>query len=225
MSSRTLRRAHACTALVIVPALVLGACSSSLPPAPAHSTGQAATPVAVAAPTETATRLAPTPVPIPSSSSGVIVTPDFEPPAALCPGPGGQVDPPNVRVRVGDGRSMPATMGASGVMTCSTTGSSDVGELEYPAPLVALADDELTFAVDRGWHILWFEEFDHPKRGEGGSMTPGVRVAGGPAEVTIPVPTRTGNMIVGAHLWVVRDDGRVVASVEPMVWVRVEPGG
>ena len=110
-------------------------------------------------------------------------------------------------------------------MTCSTTGSSDVGDLEYPAPLVALADDELTFAVDPGWHILWVEEFDKPKRGEGGNVTPGVRVAGGPAEVTIPVPARTGNMIVGAHLWVVRDDGRLVASVEPMVWVRVEPGG
>jgi hypothetical protein len=153
------------------------------------------------------------------------VTPDFEPPAARCPSPPGSIEPPDVRVRAEEGKPIAATMGTTSVQTCSTTGVSDVGELDYPAPLTAHAGDELTFSVDRGWRILWVEEFDKPKRGEGGNVTPGVRVAGGPAEMTIPVPARTGNMIVGAHLWVVSDDGTVVASVEPMVWVRVEPGG
>ena len=51
-------------------------------------------------------------------------------------------------------------------------------------------------------------------------MTPGVRVEGGPAEVSIPVPGRTGDMIVGMDMWVARDDGRVTARIEPMVWVR-----
>ena len=46
-------------------------------------------------------------------------------------------------------------------------------------------------------------------------MTPGVRVAGGPAEVSIPVPGRTGDMIVGMDMWVARDDGKVTARIEP----------
>jgi len=56
------------------------------------------------------------------------------------------------------------------------------------------------------------------------NVTPGTAVAGGPSEVTIPVPPRTGNIIVGATMWVVRDDGRVVASLTPSVWVRVAGG-
>ena len=165
----------------------------------------------------------PTPVPNPSSSSDVIVTQDFEPPVPLCPGPLGQVDPPGVRVRIADGEPIAATMGSAGLQTCGTSGASDVGDLTYPAPLVALAGDTLTFAVDPGWRILWFEAFDHPKRGDGANMTPGVRVAGGPAEVSIPVPGRTGDMIVGMDMWVARDDGKVTARIEPTVWV--QPAG
>ena len=129
---------------------------------------------------------------IPRRAPDVIVTQDFEPPAPLCPGPLGQVDPPGVRVRIADGQPIAATMGSSGSRRARRPGSTTSATSTYPAPLVALADDELTFAVDPGWHILWFEEFDHPKRGDGGNMTPGVRVAGGPAEVSIPVPAGPG---------------------------------
>ena len=69
----------------------------------------------------------PTPVPNPSSSSDVVVTQNFEPPAPLCPGPVGQVDPPDVRVRIADGEPIAATMGSFGLATCGTSGDYDVG--------------------------------------------------------------------------------------------------
>ena len=47
-------------------------------------------------------------------------------------------------------------------------------------------------------------------------------MADGPAEVTIPVPERTGNLIVGMTMWVASDDGRTVAQLSPSTWVRVE---
>ena len=47
-------------------------------------------------------------------------------------------------------------------------------------------------------------------------------MADGPAEVSIPVPARTGNRIVGMTMWVVSDDGRTVAQLNPSTWVRVE---
>jgi hypothetical protein len=152
------------------------------------------------------------------------VTQDFEPPAPLCPGPLRQVDPPVVQVRIADGKPIAATMGSAGLQTCGTSGEFDVGDLAYPAALVATADDKLTFTVDPGWHILWFEAFDHPKRGDDTNVTPGVRVAGGPAEVSIPVPGRAGDMIVGMDVWVARDDGRATAKIEPTVWVRPAGG-
>ena len=219
--SRRLRR----LAAIAVVALACAACSSSPAPSPASvgATAAAGTPVAQASPTQPPAPADPTPVPNSSSSADVVVTPDFEPPVALCPGPVGPVDLPGVQVRIGDGQPIAATMGSGGIFTCGTSGQFDVGDLTYPAPLVAQATDKLTFAVDRGWKILWFEEFDHPKRGDGGNLTPGVRVAGGPAEVTIPVPGRTGDMTVGMDMWVARDDGKVVAKIEPIVWV--QPAG
>ena len=206
-------------AIVVLAFACSGCASSSVPSAAAVAATTAAAPPTTTVPVSP--RMAdPTPVPNPSSSSDVIVTQDFEPPAPLCPGPLGPVDPPGVRVRIADGEPIAATMGSAGLQTCGTSGEYDVGDLTYPAPLVALAGDTLTFTVDPGWRILWFEAFDHPKRGDGANMTPGVRVAGGPAEVSIPVPGRTGDMIVGMDMWVARDDGKVTARIEPTVWVR-----
>ena len=209
---------------LLIFAFSCAACASS--PAPSAAAIAATTP---AAPTDTAAPVSPrvadpTPVPNPSSSADVIVTQDFEPPAPLCPGPLGQVDPPGVQVRIADGEPIAATMGSGGLQTCGTSGEYDVGDLTYPAALVAFADDRLTFTVDPGWHILWFEAFDHAKLGDGTNMTPGVRVAGGPVEVSIPVPGRAGDMIVGMDVWVARDDGRATARIEPMVWVRPAGG-
>jgi hypothetical protein len=166
----------------------------------------------------------PTPVPMPSASVDVIVFPDFVPPTPACPAPLGPAEAPAIRVRVGDGDPMAATMASSTVMTCSTTGVSDVGDMRYPAPLVARPDDELIFAVDPGWTILWLDEFDHEKNGEGGNVTPGTRAPDPGNEVAVPVPKRTGDMIVGADIWLIRDDGRIVAQVAPAVWVRVGGG-
>ncbi len=201
--------------LSVFAALVLGVTCVACAASPA--------PTAVPAGRQTPSPANPTRVPAPSSSETVVVSPDFEPPDALCPGPLGKVDPPGVRVRIGDREPIAATMGSGGLLTCGTSGQYDVGDLTYPAPLVAQADDKLTFAVDPGWKILWFQEFDNPKRGDGAGMTPGVRVVGGPAEVTIPVPGRTGDMTVGMDMWVARDDGKVIAKIEPIVWV--QPAG
>ena len=103
------------------------------------------------------------------------------PRARSCPPP-----EPNVSVRIGDGAPVPATMGSSTTQTCTTTGVADVGELDYPAPLVGDAGDDLTFAVDGGWHIRWIQEFDRDKREESGDTTRAGPVADGPAEVTDP---------------------------------------
>jgi hypothetical protein len=113
-------------------------------------------------------------------------------------------------------------MGSSTTQTCGTTGVADVGELDYPAPLVGHAGDDLTFAVDGGWHIRWIQAYDRDKREGSGDTTREGPVAEGPAEVTIQVPARTGNRIVGMTMWVVSDDGRTVAQLSPSTWVRVE---
>jgi hypothetical protein len=150
------------------------------------------------------------------------VTADLEPPVPRCPAPPVVPREPKVRVRVGDGASIPATMGSSVIQTCTTSEVADVGELDYPAPLAARAGDPLTFAVDGGWHIRWIQAFERDKREESGDTTQEGPVADGPAEVTMPVPARAGNKIVGMTMWVVSNDGRTVAQLTPSTWVRVE---
>ena len=123
-------------AIVVLAFACSGCASSSVPSSAAVAATTAAAPPTTTAPVSP--RMAdPTPVPNPSSSSDVIVTQDFEPPAPLCPGPLGQVDPPGVRVRIADGEPIAATMGSAGLQTCGTSGEYDVGDLTYPAPLVA----------------------------------------------------------------------------------------
>ena len=113
----------------------------------------------------------PTPVPVPSSSAEVVVTSDLEPPVPLCPGPAVAATEPNVSVRIGDGAPVPATMGSWTTQTCGMTEVADVGELDYPAPLIGHPGDDLTFAVDGGWHIRWIQAFDRDKREESGDTT------------------------------------------------------
>ncbi len=121
--SRRVRRPAVVVAVVVLAcaAVLVGAVTV---PAPASATAPVATPVAQAGPTLPPAPADPTPVPNPSSSSDVIVTPDFEPPAALCPGPVGQVDPPGVRVRIGDGQPIAATMGSGGSSRAAPAGNS-----------------------------------------------------------------------------------------------------
>lgn len=210
MQQRRRVRSFAITALAVAS---VGCASTPLP------SSVPAVPSATAA---TETVVLPTPVPVPSSSAEVVVTPDLEPPGPLCPGPAVPAPEPNVSVRIGDGAPVPATMGSSTTQTCTTTGVADVGELDYPAPLVGDAGDDLTFAVDGDWHIRWIQVFDRDKREESGDTTREGPVAEGPPEVTIPIPARTGNSIVGMTMWVVSDDGRTVAQLNPSTWVRVE---
>ena len=212
---------HRASAAIGLLAAVVIACAA--PPTPEPALPSPSAPTAVEVPAGPVAD--PTPVPMPSASVDVIVYPDFVPPTPACPAPLGPAEAPGVRVRVGDGAPLAATMGSSMVMTCSTTGVSDVAEMDFPAALVARPDDELIFAVDRGWTSLWLDEFDHEKDGEGGNVTPGTHAPDRGAEVAVPVPGRTGDMIVGANAWVIRDDGRVVAQIAPAVWVRVGEGG
>ncbi len=75
---------------------------------------------------------------------------------------------------IGDGAPLAATMGSSMVMTCSTTGVSDVAEIGLSRR--RSSRDPATSSSSpwiRGWHILWLEEFDHEKRRRGRQHDPG----------------------------------------------------
>ncbi len=178
-----------------------------------------ATPLPVPTPTSVPTPVQPTPVP-PSPSPSEPAGP-FEPPVPACPAPPNAVDPPHVTAQNEGGAPVAASMGSSTVMTCSTVGTSDNPE---PVPVKALAADPgqaVTMTLDAGWRVLHWEASAHPRGTDDWQAIGAAETPDRPMSISVSVPDVKGDWIVIVSIWAIRLDGRVVAQVSPVVWVRV----
>jgi hypothetical protein len=169
-----------------------------------------------------------TPVPSPSGTpasepsdaeSTDIFYPDFVPPQPLCPAPPNAIKPPTMTVGIKGGRTRPADMGSSSVTTCSTVGTDDRELPDPKAPIVAKTGDLLVFTVSPGWRILAWSESDHPRNDEGTNIIPDTPTPQQPTSFEVPI-WRTGDSIIGVDVWCVGAEGRAIANVSALVWVR-----
>ena len=174
---------------------------------------------------------APSPV-APSSaptSAPPSATPDaepagYEPPAPTCPAPTEAVSPPVFRLDSADGEIViPTTIGEQLVMTCSTTAPSDGAGAQPEVGEVAYLGDEIAVSVGEDWRILHWEGSERPRSGDGVNVITGETPADGPSTITVPVPDREGDTILGLTIWAQSTDGRVVASTSLAAWLQVEP--
>jgi hypothetical protein len=178
---------------------------------------------------------APSPV-APSSAPSVAptsappsATPDaepagYEPPAPACPAPTEAVSPPVFRLDSADGEIViPTTIGEQLVMTCSTTAPSDGAGAEPEVGEVAYLGDGIAVSVGEDWRILHWEGSERPRSGDGVNVITGETPANGPSTITVPVPDREGDTILGLTIWARSTDGRVVTSTSLAAWLQVEP--
>jgi hypothetical protein len=177
-------------------------------------------PTAVASPTIEAG----SPIPVPSSTPFATpeatdqVVEDFVPPEPLCPAPPVAVEAPRLLASVGE-VSVLMNTGSSSVLTCSTSGSTDVIPVDPVSPLQVSGNDVIRLTLPPGWNFLYWEGSDHPLAGEGANVTPGGATPARPTFIDIPSPTRLGSSIAIVAAWVISADGRVVASIEGSVLV------
>jgi hypothetical protein len=142
----------------------------------------------------------------------------FTPPDPVCPGPGVAVEAPRLLATVDAGRLL-MTPGSSGVMTCSTTSSSDVVGINPTIPLHLAGATSIRISVPPGWHFLYWEGWDRRPDGGDANVTPGGETPDGPTMIEIPAPRRAGRSMVGISAWVATADGRVVSGIEGAVLV------
>ena len=109
------------------------------------------------------------------------------------------------------------------VTTCSTVMPSDFAEVEPEEADWFCEGQAIDVAVEEGWQILHWEGFDRPRDSEGTNVIPGGSPEDRPSSITLPVPEREGDVIVGLTIWAQTVDGRVVANVSTTVWLRIEP--
>jgi hypothetical protein len=135
------------------------------------------------------------------------------------------VPPPDVDAIVGIGDSFAPTVTADLVTTCSTSATGDYAGIEPETAHSARAGEPIRFFLDSGWHVLHWEGFDRDRDVEGSNVILGETPEGRPSFLSVPVPDRTGNVILGVTIWAITTDGRAVANVSASVWLDVEPAG
>ena len=174
--------------------------------------------------------VAPSSVPsVGPTSAPPSATPDpepagYEPPAPACPAPTEAVSPPVFRLDSADGEIViPTTIGEQLVMTCSTTAPSDGTDAEPVVAEVAYLGDEIAVSVGEDWRILHWEGSERPRSGDGVNVITGETPADGPSTITVPVPDREGDTLLGLTIWAQSSDGRVVASTSLATWLQIEP--
>ena len=174
--------------------------------------------------------VAPTPIPpspAPSSpepsASLVVEAAGYEPPAPACPAPSEAVPAPTIDMSMGDREIViTPTITSELVTTCSTVMPSDFAEVEPEEATSVLEGQAIDIAVEEGWQILHWEGFDRPRDSEGTNVIPGGTPEDRPSSITLPVPEREGDVIVGLTIWAQTVDGRVVANVSTTVWLQIE---
>jgi len=210
VGARSVDLRRSCLVLVLL-GLALGACgrgiadpSGSDPGATAGSTA-GLTPV----PTDPST-LEPTPVePV-----------EYSPPEPKCPGPAVALEAPRLVVSVGT-ESWPVTMASSGVRTCTTSQVNDAPFTDPTVPLTIIAGESVHFVLPDGWHFLHWSGWDRPPNTEGANVFPGATTPERPAFVDVPLPSRSGDSILGIEAWVISDDERSIAGISGAILVRL----
>ncbi|HEU5202840.1 MAG TPA: zf-HC2 domain-containing protein [Candidatus Limnocylindrales bacterium] len=171
-------------------------------------------------------RVSPTPVPsvAPPSATLDAEPAGFQPPDPICPAPTEAVPPPAIRLDTADGEIvLPTTIAEQLVMTCSTTAPTDGVGAEPEVGEVAYLGDEIAVSVGEDWRILYWEGSERPRSGDGINVITGETRADGPSTITVPVPDREGDTILGLTIWAQSTDGRVVASTSLAAWLQIEP--
>lgn len=206
--------------LVLVSVVVLAACGGG-----SSATTRPASFIPSTSPTSPTPSPVPTPLPseTPETSATSPEPTEFALPTPACPSPAKAVAVPDVTVSVGDSPGIVATKGSSTIETCSTTGAIDAAPTDPEVGLQARAGDVLHLALPSGWRFLRWEGYDRPVAGEGANVWPPVDTPERPDRIDAPVPTRTGDSIVGYTLWLTTSDQRAVGQID--VLVRVSVGG
>jgi hypothetical protein len=175
--------------------------------------------------------LAPAPVapsPTPSNpaptESASVESVGYEPPAPACPAPSEAVPAPTIDLSMGDREIiLTPTITSQLVTTCSTVMPSDFAEAEPQEAETVLEGQAIDVSVEPGWQILHWEGFDRPRDREGTNVIPGGTLDDRPSSITVAVPEREGDVLVGLTIWAQTIDGRVIANVSTIVWLRIEP--
>jgi hypothetical protein len=173
----------------------------------------------------------PSPVPsptvpaLPSESPAATEPLEYEPPAPSCPAPPGPVSAPPLAAVVGEGEAFAPTLTSDLVSTCSTVQPGDYAAVEPETSVRARAGELMRFVLDQGWHVLQWEGFDRSRASEGANVIEGEIPDGRPNFISLRVPDRSGDVILGVTIWAATTDGRVVAMVSASVWLEVEASG
>ena len=147
----------------------------------------------------------------------------YEPPTPTCPAPTEAASLPPIDMSMGDGEIVIVpTIAGQTVMTCSTVNPSDFAEAEPDEATEVLEGQTIDVSVDSGWQILHWDGYDRPRTGEGTNIIEGETPEDGPSSVSVPVPDRLGDVILGLSLWIQSADGRVIANVSTAVWLNIQ---
>jgi len=129
--------------------------------------------------------------------------------------------PPAVAASVGDGPAIAPTQGSYTTVTCSTTGSYDADPPSPELPLLAKQGDDLRFTVPTGWRFVRWGGSGAPLVGDGADTWPPTDLPDRPRSISVPVPLRLGDSIVGLSVVLISDDERAIVKLGLQVLVRV----
>jgi hypothetical protein len=150
---------------------------------------------------------------------------DAELPRPACPGPGVEVLPPTLFVQVADRGPQTPPLTGSQVETCSTTGINDMGAVEPSLSIPALPGDLVRFRLEDDWRLLQWDASDRLRGQDGVNVIPGETFETSPAAISVPIPDRTGDVLLGITIRAMRNDDLALATVSTLVWLRISDPG
>jgi hypothetical protein len=150
---------------------------------------------------------------------------DPEGPRPACPAPPAEVLPPTVFVQVADRDPQTPPLVGSQIETCSTTVVNDFAGVEPSLSIPALPGDVVRFSLDGDWRPLQWEASDRLKGQDGINVIPGETFETSPAAISVPVPDRTGDVLLGITIRAMRNDERALATVGTLIWLRISDPG
>ena len=145
---------------------------------------------------------------------------DYTPPTPICPAPATAPTVPDVTVSIGTAPGGVATHWGAGITTCSTTGTEDAVPSKPTLILSAGPGDRFLLTLPSGWAFLRAAATDQATTSDATSRAP-IEPTDRPVRVELPVTADAGESIVGFDLWIISDDGRVVAGMSVGIRVRI----
>jgi hypothetical protein len=113
----------------------------------------------------------------------------------------------------------------SQVETCSTTGINDMGAVEPSLSIPALPGDLVRFRLEDDWRLLQWDASDRLRGQDGVNVIPGETFETSPAAISVPIPDRTGDVLLGITIRAMRNDDLALATVSTLVWLRISDPG